>query len=397
MEQAIPLPKSSSSIVYEQLGYIDSFDAVVDKLYAFLIYKETRTSNNKWVVRIKGSVTAGTVFDPDNRSLESAIQKAQAHSEEYLVWGFNLVPKGDDPRLVENRIFYNDKGEFSKFEIHLITRDKDGNGLPEKVASIDWPVASSSEAGASEAPLKQAIPLPKSSSSIIYEQLGYINSFDAVVDKLYAFLIYKETRTSNNKWVVRIKGSVTAGTVFDPDNRSLESAIQKAQAHGEEYLVWGFNLVPKGDDPRLVENRIFYNDNGGFSKFEVHLITRDKDGNGLPEKAISIDWPGATNGGVDDDFMAFFAKYEQACRDKDSSFLKSILPEGIPEDEFNFVIHMSYESTLAIDATGVKPVFNQTGNRMDVTYEGDLGDGMTSLVLDFYHHNDQWLKYDPTE
>jgi hypothetical protein len=52
------------------------------------------------------------------------------------------------------------------------------------------------------------------------------------------------------------KGSVTAGTVFDPENKSLANAIQKAHAHEEKYLVWGFNLVPKGDDPRLVENRI---------------------------------------------------------------------------------------------------------------------------------------------
>jgi hypothetical protein len=243
----------------------------------------------------------------------------------------------------------------------------------------------------------QAITLPKSSSGILYEQLGYLESFDAVVDKLYAFLVYKETRTDNNKWVVRIKGSVTAGTVFDPDNRSLESAIRKAQAHSEEYLIWGFNMTPKDNDPRLVENRIFYNDNGEFSKFEIHLITRDKDGNALPEKVVSINWPAATGSEANDDFMTFFSKYEQACRDKDISFLKSILPADIPEDEFDFVLNMSQESTLAIDASGVKPVFNQIGNRMDVTYNGDLGDGMTNLVIDFYLHNNQWLKYNPTE
>lgn len=141
MKQSIPLPKSSASTKYEQLAYVDSFDAVVDKLYAFLIYQETNTSSGKSVVRIKGSVTAGTVFDMDNKSLQSAIQKAQAHGKEYIVWGFNLAPKGNDPRLVENRLFFNADGDPTKIELHLITRNPEGAALEEKVASADWPKA----------------------------------------------------------------------------------------------------------------------------------------------------------------------------------------------------------------------------------------------------------------
>jgi len=97
------------------------------------------------------------------------------------------------------------------------------------------------------------------------------------------------------------------------------------------------------------------------------------------------------------DFMTFFANYNQACRKKDSAFLRSILPANIPADEFEFVLNMSYVSTLAIDASGVKPIFKQTGNMMEAIYEGDLGDGMTSFIMDFYWHNNQWLKYNPSE
>lgn len=97
------------------------------------------------------------------------------------------------------------------------------------------------------------------------------------------------------------------------------------------------------------------------------------------------------------DFMAFFALYNQACRDKDSAFLKSILPANIPADEFEFVLNMSYMSALAIDASGVKPTFKQTGNMMEAIYEGELGDGMTSFIMDFYLHNNKWLKYNPAE
>lgn len=247
--------------------------------------------------------------------------------------------------------------------------------------------------------MKQTIPLPKSSASITYEQLGYVESFDAVVDKLYALLIYKETRTNNGKWVVRIKGSVTAGSVFDLDNRSLENAIRSSMAHGEEYVVWGFNLTPKDNDPRLVENRLFFNENGEPAKIEIHLITRDPNGAALPEKVLNVDWPGAASAETEqtDDFNSFYEQYEQACREKDSNFLKTLFPSDMPEDEFNFVLEMSQQSALALDASGVKPTFNQTGERMDVIYDGDLGDGMTNMVIDFYHHNGQWLKYNPNE
>ncbi len=245
--------------------------------------------------------------------------------------------------------------------------------------------------------MKQTIPLPKSSASITYEQLGYLESFDAVVDKLYALLIYKETRTNNDKWVIRIKSSVTAGSAFDPDNRSLENAIRKAQAHNTAYVVWGFNLEPNENDPRLVENRLFFNDNGDPIKIEVHLITRDPGGNALPEKVESVNWPGidgSENDEGDGEFNAFYAQYEQACRTKDRDFLKAILPADIPEDEVEFVLNMSQQATLALDGSGIKPAFTQNGNRMDVIYNGDLGDGMTSLSIDFYKHGGQWLKYD---
>lgn len=141
MKQAISLPKSSNSIVYEQMGYLDSFDAVVDKLYAYLIYKETKTSNGKWAVRIKGSASPGATFDPENRSLETAIQKAYAHGKQYLVWGFNLVPKDADPCFVENRLFLGNEGEPTKIELHLTTRNPEGAALEEKIETVDWPGA----------------------------------------------------------------------------------------------------------------------------------------------------------------------------------------------------------------------------------------------------------------
>ena len=47
-KQTVEPPKSSPSMAVEQLGYVESFDAVVDKMYALVVYKETKTDSGKW-------------------------------------------------------------------------------------------------------------------------------------------------------------------------------------------------------------------------------------------------------------------------------------------------------------------------------------------------------------
>ncbi len=138
-DQVVKAPKSSSHTKVEQLGYVESFDAVVDKDYAFVVYKETKVDSGKWVMRIKGSVTAGTVFDSENVSLKKAFKKGAGHDEAHIVWGFNLQPKGNDPRLVENRVLIDGDGKPTALEIHLITRKADSSARDEKVLTVDWP------------------------------------------------------------------------------------------------------------------------------------------------------------------------------------------------------------------------------------------------------------------
>ena len=98
---------------------------------------------------------------------------------------------------------------------------------------------------------------------------------------------------------------------------------------------------------------------------------------------------------TNEEFMAFYKEYEEACRNRDSEFLKKILPADIPDDEFAFVLDISQQSVLAIDASGVEPTIEQDGNQFNMVYEGDLGDGMTSLTVDFYFSDGKWLKYNP--
>ncbi len=84
-DQLVHAPKSPAHTQLEQLPYVESFDAVADKDCPYVVYKETKTDTGKWVLRIKGSVTAGTAFDPDSPALKSALKKAAGHDERYVV------------------------------------------------------------------------------------------------------------------------------------------------------------------------------------------------------------------------------------------------------------------------------------------------------------------------
>ncbi len=101
-DQFVKAPKSSSHTEVEQLAYLES-------------------------------------FDPDSPSLKNAFKKAAGHDEPYCVWGFNLQPKGNDPRLVENRVLINQSGKPTAIEIHLITRKADGSARDKEVVSVEWP------------------------------------------------------------------------------------------------------------------------------------------------------------------------------------------------------------------------------------------------------------------
>lgn len=137
MEQLLKLPKEGT-YKYEQLGYLESHDDMVDKTYAYLAFKETSASSGDWRVRVTGTVTAGTLFDPKMMAKES--EKAERSGKDHFIWGFNLKPRdgSNDPRLVETRVFQS-AGKPTHVEVHLITRNKDNSAKEEKVLKFNWP------------------------------------------------------------------------------------------------------------------------------------------------------------------------------------------------------------------------------------------------------------------
>jgi hypothetical protein len=279
----VSAPASTDRAQIEPLGYFESHDAMVNKDYAYAVYKETNPANEKWYLKIKATCTAGTSLDPDHPSVRKNISEAAKAGKDYIVFGFNLVPKGDDPRLVENRMYFDENLNPTKVSMHLITRNADGSPTPEQTINFDWP------GEIKEQP--QLLTPPKSTDRIKYTELAYMNSYDVITDKDYAYLAYKEERTDTGNWMLRITAKSTAGGSIDPNHALFKKNLDEAAAKGLNYMKFGFNLEPKGEDPRLVENRLYFDDSKNPTHIEMHVITRKADGSPTEKKVAKFDWP----------------------------------------------------------------------------------------------------------
>ena len=122
-----------------------------------------------------------------------------------------------------------------------------------------------------------------------YQQLAYIEAYDAVLDGDYAFVAYRET-DSSGEWRVRIKSLQTAGGVFEP--AAMKSNARSAGAQGKPWFVWGFNMEPSPPDARHVEFRVHVAD-GQPSEIEMFLQLRKFDGAPDAAKSVKFPWPAA--------------------------------------------------------------------------------------------------------
>jgi hypothetical protein len=134
-QQLLDLPASDASCKYEQLGYVDAYDAVLNCDYAFLAYKET-DSANQWRVRIRSSATAGAVFEP--AMMKSKSREANAHGKPWFQWGYSFDPSAGDPRNIQFRVHHRE-GQTSEVEMYLCLRKADGTAGQEKTVRFPWP------------------------------------------------------------------------------------------------------------------------------------------------------------------------------------------------------------------------------------------------------------------
>ncbi len=143
--------------------------------------------------------------------------------------------------------------------------------------------------GASHALAKQKISCPKSSTFTAIECLGYVESSDKILNDVYAYLLYKETRKNSSTWKMKIKGNITTGTSIAPA-QALKLA-GKANADGKSYFTIGSPLKASDtSEKRVVEFRI-YQKNGKPTDIEIYVVTRNASGGANAPKTLKVKWP----------------------------------------------------------------------------------------------------------
>ena len=282
-DQLVSAPESTDRETIEPFGYIESHDDVVDKTYAYAVWKSTNPETGKWYLNIKATVTAHTKLDPDHPSVRTNMAKAAVNGQMYSVFGFNFQTKDDDKRVVENRLHFDENLKPLRVTMHLVTRNADESPKEEQTIEFPWPGEDKEE--------EQKITPPKSSDHTEVTQLAYLNSYDPFIDKDYAYVAYTEKKTATGAWVFKISAKSTAGAQLDPNHSSFQSMIDKAAAAGQDHMVFGFQLEPKDDDPRKVQKRLYFDGDKKPTHVEIEVITRKIDGSPTEPKIARIDWP----------------------------------------------------------------------------------------------------------
>jgi len=247
------------------------------------VWKETNPETGKWYLIIKATVTAHTKLDPDHPSLRTNMARAAVSGQMHSVFGFNFQTSDDDCRVVENRLHFDEDLNPQKVTMHLVTRNADGTPKEERTIEFPWPAEPGEE--------QQVITPPKSSDRLEVTQLAYLSSYDPFIDKDYAYVAYTEKRPDTGKWVFRIGAKSTAGAQLDPGHTAFASMIDKAAAEGRDHMVFGFHLEPRGDDPRKVQNRLYFDGDRKPTHVEIEVITRRIDGSATEPGIARFEWP----------------------------------------------------------------------------------------------------------
>jgi len=283
-EQLLHPPQPSKTKEFAQLGYLQSFDAVAEEDFACLVYKETKAKSGEWKIKIDLNGKRTSVINPDASSLRKAISEAAVAGMDHILVGYNIEPTDDDPTLVENRLHFNEDYQPEYLEIRMVTRSPDGSPDDEKQLKVDWP-SEGNDAG------ERLLALPQATSSKGIEELAYVTSYDVIANADYAYLAYKKTDKKTGKWELKIKGKSTADTSIDPEDDDLPKKMADAAKEGRDHITEGFRIQPRENDPRRVENRIYFDDAFTPTAVEILVVTRNPDGSPTDEQVARFDWP----------------------------------------------------------------------------------------------------------
>lgn len=281
--QLINPPESSDRKAITQLAYLDAYDEVLGDDYAFVAYKEEDKRSGEWRLKIKGKKVADTSIKPESPILRRKMAEAAQAGKDYVVTGFNIQPRNNDPRLVEHRVYFDEALQPQHVELHLVTRNRDASPKVKQVARFDWPAVQESK--------KKLLAAPASTASAEVEELAYIDAYDVIADTDYAYLAYKVSDKKSGEWMLKIMAKSTAGTSIDPASTSLAKKFQAAASEGRDYITTGFQLSPREGDPRMVEHRVYFDPSLTPTRVEMHVVTRKADGSPFEKKVARFPWP----------------------------------------------------------------------------------------------------------
>jgi len=120
-----------------------------------------------------------------------------------------------------------------------------------------------------------------------YQQLAYVDAYDAVLNADYAFVAYKETDSSGD-WRVRINSSQGAGAVFEP--AMMKSNARSTGAQGKPWFQWGWSFDQSDGDARWIQFRVHVAE-GLPSGIEIFVQLRKFDGTADTPKSVTFPWP----------------------------------------------------------------------------------------------------------
>jgi len=285
-DQAVAAPASTDRASITPLGYLEARDVMSSVTYALAPYVEEQVASGKWRLRVSAKGAAATNLDPAHPSFRSNMAKAAVKGEDSILVGASIAPKEGDPRCVETRVHFDENLTPLRVAMRLVARNADGSATEPQVLTFPWPAPAGGAAGPA-----QVVEPPKSSTSVEVEQLAYLNGYDVVADKDYGFVAYKETRPQTGNWVLKIKAKSTAGASLDPSHPSFVRNVETAAKKGEDHVVFGFRMEPKEDDPRRVENRLYFDGSLKPTRVDMHLVVRKADGSAREEQVASFPWP----------------------------------------------------------------------------------------------------------
>jgi len=120
-------------------------------------------------------------------------------------------------------------------------------------------------------------------------ELGRLKAYDDLIKDSYGFLICEARDTANDTFEVRIRGSVTTGTLWTQEK--AREIAKELERRGEQCKESGGPYGPSGKNNKRRISYMLCQRGGKPVSVEVRAITLKSDGTPYPEKRLSVNWP----------------------------------------------------------------------------------------------------------